>query len=111
MGKIFLISGVFILREIGLLTEVIGTPLEVSQEMINSSLPWNYETFDELCHISIHKWVSVIILYLLSFDTDRNRLGAYRIVIRVIGSEVESPLAIYSPLKDFASLFVKLRWY
>ena len=39
MGKIFLISGVFILREIGLLTEVIGTPLEVSQEMIKSSLP------------------------------------------------------------------------
>ena len=39
MRKIFLISGVFILREIGLLTEVIGTPLEVSQEMIKSSLP------------------------------------------------------------------------
>lgn len=55
MRKIFLISGVFTLREIGLLTEVIGTPLEASQEMIKSSLAGNYETFDELCHISISK--------------------------------------------------------
>ena len=51
--------------------------------------------------------MSVIILYLLSFATDRKRSGAYCIVIRVIGSEVGSPLAIYSTFKRLCFLICK----